>query len=185
MNLKVVWIALIIVVFCVDGMGLNLRPRTDDQQLTNADLQAVRQLALEFTTRFVRTKDLAPIIKDLYAKDAIDRYLKAKSDVLGRPSNLDFVPGLFYTSSLFAEASSEDWLRFYTAANNFMFFGIVSALRKSRNASNIKPTDLYPSTVIDLLNTNPNLSNMMVNKGLLCGRTLRESLRLSSMNKNC
>ena len=163
--MKVVWIALIIVVLCVDGLGLNLSPRTNDQQLTDADSQAVRQLALEFTTRFLRTKDLAPIIKDLYAKDSIDRYLKAKSTVLGRPSNLDFVPGLFYNSRLYAEASREDWLRFYTAANNFMFFGIVSALKKYRNTSNIKPTDVYPSTVIDLLNTNPNLSNMIVTKG--------------------
>ncbi|HEU4477097.1 MAG TPA: hypothetical protein VFR80_01185 [Pyrinomonadaceae bacterium] len=163
--MRVVSIALIVFVLCFDGMGLNLRPRTNDQQLTDANSQAVRQLALEFTTRFLQTKDLAPIIKDLYAKDSIDRYLKAKSTVLGRPSDLDFVPGLFYNSRLYAEASTEDLLRFYTAANNFMFFGIVSALQKSRNTSNLKPTDVYPANVTDLLNTNPSLSDMIVKKG--------------------
>ena len=163
--MKVVWVALLIVVLCVDAMGLNLNQRKDDRQLTNADLQAVRHLVVEFTTRLLQTKDLSPIIKDLYAKDFINRYLKAKSNVLGRSSTLDFVPGVFYNSSLFAEASTDDWLRFYTAANNFTFFGIESLIKKSRDGAKIKPEDMYPSTVQTLLNTNANLSNMIVNKG--------------------
>lgn len=146
-------------------MGLNLIQRKDDQQLTNADSQAVRQLVVDFTTRFVETKDLSPIIKDLYAKDFINRYLKAKANVLGRSSTLDFVPGLFWNSSLFAEASTEDWLRFYTAANNFMFFGIASIFKKYLEGAKITPEDMYPSNVQALLKTNANLSNMMVNKG--------------------
>ena len=163
--MKVVWIALLIVVLCVDGIGLNLNQRKDDQQLSNADSQAVRQLVVDFTTRFLQAKDLSPVIKDLYAKDFINRYLKAKANVVGRPSTLDFVPGIFWNSSLFAEASTEDWLRFYTAANNFMFFGFESVIKKSRDGAKIKPEDIYPSTVKTLLNTNANLSNMIVNKG--------------------
>lgn len=68
-KLKVVLIALLTVVLCVDGMGFNLRPRTGDQQLSDADSQAVQQIVLEFTTRFAQTRDLAPIIPDLYVKD--------------------------------------------------------------------------------------------------------------------
>lgn len=146
-------------------MGFNLAQRKDDQQLSNADSQAVRQLVVDFTTRFLQARDLSPLIKDLYAKDFINRYLKAKSNVLGRSSDLDFVPGVFYNSSLFAEASTEDWLRFYTAANNFMFFGIESAIKKSRDGADIKPGDIYPRTVQTLLDTNPNLSTMIVKKG--------------------
>lgn len=163
--MKVVLIALVIVVLCVDGMGLNLTQRKDDQQLTNAESQAVRQLVVDFTTRFLQTKDLSPVIKDLYAKDFINRYLKAKSSVLDRPTTLDFVPGLFWNSTLFAEASTEDWLRFYTAANNFMFFGIESLFKKTRDGVKLTPENMYPSTVQALLKTNGNLSNMMVNKG--------------------
>ena len=148
-------------------MGLNLNQRKDDQQLTNADSEAVRKLVVEFTSRFLQTKDLSPIINDLYAKDFINRYLKAKSNVLGRPTTLDFVPGVVWNSSLFAEASTEDWLRFYTAANNFMFFGIESLLKKFRDGAKIKPEDMYPPTVLTLLNTNANLSNMFLNKGSL------------------
>jgi hypothetical protein len=165
-TLKLVWIALITVVAFVDCMGLNVRPGTNDQQLTDSDLQAARQVAIEFTTGFARTTDLAPIVADLFSKDFIERYTKAKSKALvNRSSDLYFVPGLDYNSRLLADAGPEDWLRFYTAANNFVFLGIMSGIKNSRNVADISATELYPPTVINLLNTNPTLSNMIVRKG--------------------
>jgi hypothetical protein len=166
-KLKLVWIALITVVLSVDGMGLNFRPRTNHQQLTNTELQAARQLAIEFTTGFVRTTDLTPLIKDFFSKDFIERYTKDKSKDLGdnRSVDLYFVPGLDYNSRLLAEAGPEDWLRFYAAANNFVFFGFMSGIKNSRNAADITATKMYPSSVINLLNSNPTLSNMIVRKG--------------------
>ena len=166
-KLKLVWIALITVVLSVDCMGLNLRPRTNDQQLTDIDLQKARELAIEFTTGFVRTTDLTLLVKDLFLKDFIERYRRAKSrDLASNPSpELYFVPGLDYNSRLLAEAGAEDWLRFYTAANNFVFFGFMSGIKNSRNATDISATKMYPSSVIKLLNTNPILSNMIVRKG--------------------
>jgi hypothetical protein len=165
--LKLVWIAFITAVFSVDCVGLNLRPRTNHQQLTDPDLQAARQLAIKFTTGFVRTTDLSSLVKDLFSKDFIERYTKAKSRDPGvtRSSDLYFVPGLDYNYRLLAEAGPEDWLRFYTAANNFVFFGIMSGIKNSRNIADISATEMYPSTVINLLNTNPTLSNMIVRKG--------------------
>ena len=165
--MKVVLTALISVLLSVNGMGLNQRPGSDEPKLSDADARAVRQLAVEFTVRFARTKDLAPITKDLYVKDFLERYLFAKSNVLGigRSVDLDFVPGLNYNSRVYGKASPEDWLRFYTAANNLVFFGFLSGIKKYRDASRIKPEDLYPPEVVDLLNTNPNLSNMIVRKG--------------------
>ena len=165
--MKVFLIALITVVLAVDGMCLNLRQRTDDQELSDADSRAVRELVLKFSTRFAETKDLAPVIKEFYTTDFLQRYLSGKSNVLptDRSVEVDFVPGLTYNSRLHAEASSEEWLRFYTAANNFMFFGFMSAIKKQRDGSRITSADLYPSNVIDLLNTNANLSNMIVRKG--------------------
>jgi hypothetical protein len=144
---------------------VNCRPQ--DQKLTEAELRAVQQLAVEFTTRFVRNKDLAPGIKDLFSKDFIERYLNGRSKALGAlaPSDLDFVPGLFYNSRLHTEASREDWLQFYTAANNFLFLGIMSGIKTSPDVTALKPADLYPSSVIKLLDTNPNLSNMIMRKG--------------------
>ena len=166
-KLKLVWTVLITVVLSFDCMGLNLMARANRQQLSEDELKAARQLAVEFTKGFVRTTDLAPLIKDYFAKDFIQRYTKAKLKDLRIDHSFDlyFVPGLDYNSRLLAEASAEDWLRFYTAANNFLFFGTVSAIKNSRNAAEITATQLYPASVINLLNTNPTLSNMIVRKG--------------------
>lgn len=165
-KLKVVLIASIIVVLFVDCLGLNLQSR-NDQKLTDADLQATRQLAIDFTVDYLRTTDLAPVIKDRFAKDFIRRYTKSKSQDLNTARSIDlyFVPGLEYNSRLLSDADPEDWLRFYTAANNFLFFGTMSVIKNSRNGASITETQLYPTDVLNLLNTNPILSNMVVRKG--------------------
>jgi hypothetical protein len=158
---------LIILVLTINGMGLNLRPPGSDQQLTDGDLQEARQLAIEFTTGFLRKTDLTPLVKELFISDFIERYKSHKSKDLALNSSTDlyFVPGLDYNSRLLAEAGPEDWLRFYTAANNFVFFGFVSGIKNSRNAADIKPTEMYPPSVIKLLATNETLANMIVRKG--------------------
>jgi hypothetical protein len=45
-----------------------------------------------------------------------------------------------------------------------MLFGTMSAIKSSRNGANVDVTQLYPATVINLLNTEPTLSNMIVRK---------------------
>lgn len=164
--MKVFWSALLTAALLVDCAGFNLKPNTNQQQLKDADLQATQQLAIEFTRDFLRTTDLAPLIKEHFASDFIQRYTKSKLVSLGIANSpkLYFVPGLEYNSRLLTEASPEDWLRFYTAANNFMLFGTMSAIKSSRNGANVDVTQLYPATVINLLNTDPTLSNMIVRK---------------------
>ena len=161
--MKLVCIALITVVLSVQCMGLNLGARSHDQQLTDADLQEAQQLAIKFTKEFVRTTDLTPLVQDLFRKDFIEHYKRGKAKDSG--PHVYFVPGLEYNSRLLAEAGSEDWLRFYTAANNFMFFGFMSAIKNSRDGADISEREMFPSTVIKLLNTNTNLANMIVRKG--------------------
>jgi hypothetical protein len=165
--LKLVCIALITVALSVDCIGLDLRLRSNDQRLTDTELREAQQLAMEFTKGFLRTTDLAPLVKDLFQKDFIEHYKRGKSK--GPSSNpsphVYFVPGLEYNSRLLAKAGSEDWLRFYTAANNFLFFGFMSAIKNPNNASNISAADMYPSDVIKLLKTDPILSNMIVREG--------------------
>jgi hypothetical protein len=166
-KLKILWSALITAALFVDCAGFNLNPHTNYQQLNDADLKAAQQLAIEFTRDFVRTADLAPIIKEHFAPDFIQRYAKGKLVDLGvaKSVNLYFVPGLEYDSRLLSEASPEDWLRFYTAANTFLFFGTMSGIKNYRDGADIDATQLYPATVINLLNTDPILSNMIVKKG--------------------
>ena len=159
--MKLVWITLITLALAFNSMAVSVR----QQASPDSDQQAARQLAIEFTKQFVSTTDLSTVTKNLFVHDFIERYTKSKTKKDSNPSpKLYFVPGLEYHSRLLVEASAEDWLRFYTATNNFMFFGIVSGIRNAKSA-NVAPTDLYPKSVINLLNTNPNLANMIVRKG--------------------
>ena len=139
-----------------------------DEQLTDNEKQQAREIATQFTSRFVETADLNLLVKDLYRSDFIERFKRGKSKELGGKSatHLYFVPGLDYNSSLLTDASDEDWRRFYIATNNFLFFGFVSGVKEySRNSKDLKATDLYPPTVIKLLDSNPNLANMIERKG--------------------
>ena len=164
--MKLALIALITVVLSFDCLAIDSRPRNTDQQLTDTDIQEARQLAIDFTTGFLRTTDLNLIVKDLFQRDFIERYKRGRAkDLSVKSSDLYFVPGLEYNSRLLAEAGSQDWLRFYTAANNFLFFGFMSGIKNSRNLEEVSATDMYPSTVITLLDKNSTLSDMIVRKG--------------------
>jgi len=138
-----------------------------EEQLTEIEKKQAREIAIQFTTRFVETSDINSLAKDLYRKDFVERFKKERSKELAdRSVDLYFVPGLAYNSRLLTTASTEDWRRFYTAASNFLFFGFMSVMRSlSGNSKDVKPADMYPSSVVKLLDSNPNLANMIVRKG--------------------
>lgn len=158
---------LTILVWGVNGTLLAAPTQTQEPQVTQAEAREARDVATQFTVRFVQTRDLAPIVKDLFWSDFIERYKESNQSVLeGKPANLLLVSGLDYNSRLLREGNSEDWQRFYVAANNFLLLGFLSGLKHySGEKSDIKATDLYPASVIKLLDQNPNLANMIVRKG--------------------
>lgn len=165
--MKVFWSALITAALFIDCLGFNLKPHTNYQQLKDADSQAAQQLAIEFTRDFVRTADLAQLTKAHFAPDFIQRYRKGKLASSGDANSphVYFVPGLEYNSRLLSEASTEDWLRFYSAANTFILFGTISAMKNYRQGADLAATDMYPASVINLLDTSPNLSDLILRKG--------------------
>jgi hypothetical protein len=123
--LKHFWTAVIIGSLTINSMASALATtRTDDQQVTEIEAREAQELALQFTTRFVETTDLTPLVKELFVTDFIERYKKFKSadPDLNTAPRLYFVPGLEYNSRLLTEANAEDWQRFYIAANNFILF---------------------------------------------------------------
>ena len=80
--------------------------------------------------------------------------------------DLYFMPGLEYDPALLSQGTPEDWQHFYVAENTFLFLGLIYASKKiSAKGDDIQPTDLYPQPVIELVNQNPNLSNVIVRKG--------------------
>ncbi|HXM35401.1 MAG TPA: hypothetical protein VN920_09460 [Pyrinomonadaceae bacterium] len=167
--LKRYWTTIIILILCITSVaGPPASAQTNDQQITERESQEALELAQQFTTRFLETKDLTPIVKELYVTDFIERYKQARAvnPDFNKAPHLYFVPGLEYNSRLLTEANAEDWQRFYVAANNFILFGFVSVIKKSpKEIEDLKVTDLYPASVIKLLSRNPNLANMIEKKG--------------------
>lgn len=165
---KALWPLLLIASISANGAVSLLAATHSDEQLTEIEKKQAREIATQFTSRFAETADLNLLVKDLYRSDFVERFKKDRSRDLAGGSALDlyFVPGLDYNSRLLTEASAEDWQRFYIAANNFLFFGFVSGIKNfSGGNKDFKSTDLYPSAVIKLLDSNPNLANMIVRKG--------------------
>ena len=158
---------IIICLLFVPVSALQSVPKPDKPRATKAEQKEARELALQFTSQFSDTQDLTPIVRDLYFSDFIERYKTFKSKELNSKSvDIYFVPGLEYSSQLLTTADSADWESFYVAANNFLLLGFVSALkRQSDDLRNVKPSDFYPSEVVELLQKNPTLANMIVRKG--------------------
>jgi len=167
--LKSWWTLIIIASFTINSVApISASTQTNNQQITETEAQEARELALQFTTRFIETTDLTPLVKELYVNDFIERYRKSKSENpdFNNAPHLYFVPGLEYNSRLLTEATTEDWQRFYIAANNFILFGFISGIKNLLNKNKeVKVTDLYPADVIKLLDTNPILANMIEKKG--------------------
>ncbi|HKC64120.1 MAG TPA: hypothetical protein VKB86_10800 [Pyrinomonadaceae bacterium] len=167
--LKSWWTVIIIGTIAINNVAPALAAtQTNNQQITEAESREAREIALQFTTRFIETTDLTALVKELYVSDFIERYKKSLSEnpVINTDPHHYFVPGLTYNARLLTEANPEDWQRFYIAANNFIFFGFISVIKKHPDEiENIKPTDLYPANVIKLLSKNPNLSDMVEKEG--------------------
>jgi len=170
---------LILVFFSISGFASTLAvARIDEPQVTDIEVQEAQEIAIQFTLRFAESKDLSPIVKDIYFSDFIERYKKFKLKDLSTSSvDLYFEPGLDYNSRLLTNGRSEDWQRFYIAANNFLLFGFISGIKNYSDNADIKATDLYPSSVIKLLDKNPNLANMIVKRGRSKAVSTAEEMR--------
>jgi hypothetical protein len=151
-------------------------------QTTEAEEQEARDVVRQFTIGFSETRDLAPVVRNLYFGDFVEHYKKFRTEDLStHPVDLYFAPGLDYNSRLLTEADSEDWRRFYVATNNFLLIGFMSALKNySDDAPHIQIKEIYPSSVVKLLNKNPNLANMIVRKERLRALGSVEEMRAAT-----
>jgi hypothetical protein len=156
--------------------------RTEEPQATSAEEKEARDRATKFTILFSETQDLAPVIKDLYFKDFVERYKSFKTKSLNAKNvDLYFAPGLEYNSQLLTAADSKDWEDFYVSTNNFLMLGFIAGLKAySNETKDISPSDLYPSEVIELLHRNPTLANMILRKEQAKGVGTVEEMRAAT-----
>ena len=155
----------------------------DGSQPTESEARDAHEIAVQFTLQFAEMKDLAPVVKDLYFENFVERYVqsRAKNPDLNSAPHAYFLPGLEYNSRLLREGSPAEWQRFYIAANNFLLFGFVRGMKKGDDAKEIKPGDLYPTSVIELLARDPNLKNMIERKGRSTPISTAEELRRATV----
>ena len=157
----VVWFFALVLVASASSLGNH-----NTQKLTRGEEQEARDLAVQFVAEFVGTKDLAPVIQHLYLDNFIKRFNDFKLTHPDTSFDLYFIPGLEYDRPLLAKGTIEDWRRFYISENTFFLYGVLSVLGKApEKAEDISVNDLYPRSVVELLNKNPNLSNVIERKG--------------------
>lgn len=162
------WIVSLIV---VSLLACNLFPtvgaqRNEQAILTEEEKREAEQVSLTFTKRLSQTLDMGVVMGELFLPDSVERYLaneksKASKDKL---SYVFFSSGISVEVRLLERPVLEDWRRFYIATNNFTFLGFIHAVRRSADFENLKPTDLYPREVIELLDHDPMLSNLIQKK---------------------
>ena len=143
------------------GAQSNKQPVLSEEEKREAE-----QLSLTFTRRLSQTLDMAVVMDELFLPDSVERYIAAEKSKASRDklSYVFFSSGIFVDVSLLERPVLEDWRRFYIATNNFMLLGFIHAFRRNVDFEDIKPTDLYPREVIELLDANPMLSNLIQKK---------------------
>ena len=138
----------------------------DSQKLTKVEEEEAHELAVRFIIELAGAKDLSSVVQHLYVDNFIQRFNEYKLKHPDSNFDLYFIPGLEYDRALLAQGTTEDWRRFYTSANNLIFYGVVSAFRKApTKEEDISVSDLYPQQVVQLLNKNANLANVIERKG--------------------
>ncbi len=148
--------------------------------LSAAEEREAQQLSRTFTTRLGDTLDFKIAIHELFIGDAAAHYLareKQRQSQLGA-SNVTLSSGLFVDAALLEKAAPDDWLRLYAEANNFLMLGIIHASLRNIDFGDVKPFDLYPPSVRELLDTNPLLRNLIQKKSEL--RTLKSADEMRS-----
>jgi hypothetical protein len=131
--------------------------------LSSEEKREAEQLSLTFTRRLGQTLDLAVVMDELFLPDSVERYIAAakRKAIESKASYVVFSSGIFVDVSLLERPVLEDWRRFYIATNNFMLLGFIHAVRRNVDFEDLKPTDLYPREVIELLDANPMLRNLI------------------------
>lgn len=134
--------------------------------LSEEEKREAEQLSLTFTRRLSQTLDMAVVMDELFLPDSVERYISTEKSKASRDKlrYVFFSSGIFVDISLLEKPVLEDWRRFYIATNNFMLLGLINAFRRNVDFEDMKPTDLYPREVIELLDANPMLSNLIQKK---------------------
>lgn len=174
MRKKISHFELLLILTLQISSGITIRaalPAQDQRiEITTAEAGEAREMAFMFSERFLKARDLTSVARDLYLQDFIERYLKFQTKRTSRESltyfDISGVPALSFKTALLSYPKDEHWRRLYIAANNFIYYGFISAIgvKGLSNVDQLKPSDLYPRNVAELLSRNPTLANFIEKK---------------------
>ena len=144
-----------------------LGAQTDNQApLTEDERREAHQLSVTFTKRLGETLDFEVVMRELFVPDAVEQYVaveKKKAAQSGYPWVI-LSREIFIDIALLDKANVNDWRNLYVQTNNFALLGFVHGLRSNIDFEKLKPTDLYPAAVIQLLDRDPLLKNFILKK---------------------
>lgn len=161
--LKHLYLALTFVVFIFSNACLvSAASAFDDSKITEAEKREAEEIAMQFTLRFARDKDIALLIKDYYRTDFIEGYKKEVSKIdEAEEENLEIIPYLSIQSRLFKKSDSENLQKLYVASHNYFLSYELAGLEDFENDKNAKPDVIISPKFKELFNKNPILSNLV------------------------
>ncbi|HXI23253.1 MAG TPA: hypothetical protein VNG71_05205 [Pyrinomonadaceae bacterium] len=143
------------------------RAQTNRQApVTEDERREAHQLSVTFTKRLGETLDFEVVMRELFVPDAVERYVaseKKKAAQSGYPWVI-LSQEIFIDVALLDKANADDWRNLYVQTNNFVILGFVRGLRSNIDFEKLKPTDLYPAAVIQLLDHDPLLKTFILKK---------------------
>lgn len=150
---------------------------------TEQEAREARELALVFTERLLKERDLSSIVRELYVEDFMRRQLeelkKSRGGAAPDDFMLDGIPALSFKRALLAHPENEHWARLYVAAHTFLHFGMLSAFSKGGppDVSEQGVHAMCPPEAVRLLAANPTLANFLVKRGDYVDVSTLEELR--------
>lgn len=134
--------------------------------LSEGEKREAQEISVTFTRRLSQTLDFGVVMAELFLSDAVERYLaeEKKRAADSGSSSVTLSAGIFIDVGLLEKATPEDWRNLYVATTNFSLLGFVRLSHQDVSFEDIKPSDLYPAEVIELLDAEPILRNLIEKK---------------------
>lgn len=134
----------------------------NDTKLTEVERREANEIATQFTIRFAKTKDIAPLIKDHYWDDFIEREINEGLKSLKDPEEDKWIaPFISCQAQLLKEGNKKDLQEFYIASQNFSLSQMLFITGLNKNADlDAVIKKMFSPRLKGVFGKNPNLADL-------------------------
>lgn len=160
---KTNYFILIVLAFVINNVStVSAQPKDNNLTLTSAERNEAETAAIQFALRFSQTKDITPLLPELYSKDVIELYKnKTLSGIDANTKTVFLSSGLDADPKILKQLDANDWKNLYVSLNNFdlSMFGVL--VKASLTGKEPDMDKIFSTRLKELFNSNEYLSNAM------------------------